>query len=234
MTWKATSVVVIGGSSGIGLAVAREAAQRGARTIVVGRSRDKLAAAHESLGVETIAADVTREADIVRMFEQTGVVDHVVVTSATAGYAPIAELAEATARAVIDGKLVSAILLAKHARAHVRGSLTLTSGIAKDRPKPGGAVLAAVNAALGTLARALAIELAPTRVNVVSPGWVDTPIWDTIAGDRKAAVWDELARKLPVRRIGTPAELAAAYTFLIENGFATGTTVHVDGGHALV
>jgi NAD(P)-dependent dehydrogenase (short-subunit alcohol dehydrogenase family) len=98
----------------------------------------------------------------------------------------------------------------------------------------GGAVVAAVNGALGALARALALELAPTRVNVVSPGWVETPVWDTLMGERKEAAWEQMARRLPVGRIGSPSDLAAAYVFLMENTFATGTTVHVDGGHALV
>ena len=98
----------------------------------------------------------------------------------------------------------------------------------------GGAVVAAVNGALGALARALALEMAPTRVNVVSPGWVETPVWDALMGERKTAAWEQMARRLPVGRIGTPSDLAAAYLFLMENTFATGTTVHVDGGHALV
>jgi NAD(P)-dependent dehydrogenase (short-subunit alcohol dehydrogenase family) len=76
--------------------------------------------------------------------------------------------------------------------------------------------------------------MAPTRVNVVSPGWVDTPVWDATFGDRKAVLWEQMARRLPVGHIGSPVELAMAYVFLMENTFATGTTVHVDGGHALV
>jgi NAD(P)-dependent dehydrogenase (short-subunit alcohol dehydrogenase family) len=95
-------------------------------------------------------------------------------------------------------------------------------------------VVAAVNGALGAFARALALELAPTRVNVVSPGWVDTPVWDRIAGDGKAAAFEQMARRLPVGRVGTPEDLAHAYLFLMENGFTTGVTLHVDGGHALV
>ncbi len=246
MTLEGSKVVVVGGSSGIGLGVARAALERGARVTLVGRSRERLAKARAALGADTelagraglalLVADVTREDDIVSMFDQVGTLDHLVVTAVTAGYAPIATMDARVARSVIDVKLLAAVLLARHSHGHLRtgGSITFTSGIAKDRPMAGGAVVAAVNGALGALARALALEMAPSRVNVVSPGWVETPVWDTLMGERKTEVWEQMARRLPVGRIGSPADLAAAYTFLMENGFTTGTTLHVDGGQALV
>ena len=99
---------------------------------------------------------------------------------------------------------------------------------------PGGAVIAAVNGALTSLVRALALELAPTRVNAVSPGWVDTPVWEQIAGERKAALHAQMSERLPVRRIGTVTDLAHAILFLTQNQFTTGTVLSVDGGHRLV
>jgi NAD(P)-dependent dehydrogenase (short-subunit alcohol dehydrogenase family) len=235
MTFTESKIIVVGGTSGIGRAVALAALERGAAVTVVGRSPEKLAAM-AAAGVRTIAADVAQEADVARLFDEVGTFDHLVTTAVTGAYAPIGEMPEAAARALIDSKLTSAIFLAKHSRRWLRrgGSLTFTSGVAKDRPMQGGSVTAAVNGALGSFARALALELAPSRVNVVSPGWVDTPVWDGIVGDRKRALFEEQARRLPVGRIGTPEDLAAAYLFLMESGFTTGTTLHVDGGHALV
>lgn len=235
-----TKVVIVGGSSGIGLGVARAAVAAGAEVVIVGRSPERLREASQELGdpagLKTIAADITREEDVARALESTGPFDHLVVTAANLTYAPIASFDAAAARACVDSKLIAAILLAKHACGRVKpgGSITFTSGQAKDRPSPKGAVVAAVNGALGALARALAVEMAPTRVNVVSPGVVDTPIWTSIAGDGKGAVFEQMASRLPVGRIGSPADLAQAYLFMMENEFTTGTTLHVDGGRALV
>ena len=234
-----SKVVVVGGSSGIGLAVALAVLERGGEVVVVARSAERLHVAAKraaSPRLKTMVADATSEADVVRMFDEVGPFDHLVVTAVVGAYAPIAKMEETAARALVDSKLVSAVLLAKHAPAQLRprGSLTFTSGIAKDRPMPGGSVVAAVNGALGAFTRALALELAPVRVNVVSPGWVDTPVWDRIAGAGKASAFEAMGHRLPVGRIGTPEDLAHAYVFLMENAFTTGTTLHVDGGHALV
>ncbi|HET9956579.1 MAG TPA: SDR family oxidoreductase [Polyangiaceae bacterium] len=237
MISNASLVMVVGGSSGIGLGVARAVVQRGGSVLIVGRSREKLEQAQGQLGsrARAIRADVTVESEVARLAAQSGAVDHLVVTAVAGAYAPIAQLELEAARSVIDSKLVAAMLLAKHVgtKLPAGGSITLTSGIAKDRPMPGGAMVAAVNGALSAFARALALELAPARVNVVSPGWVDTPVWDRLAGSAKQEKWDSLARRLPVGRIGSVEDLAPAYLFLMENGFTTGTTIHVDGGHAL-
>jgi len=114
------------------------------------------------------------------------------------------------------------------------GSLTFTSGIAAYRPAARGSAVAAINGALASLAYALAIELGPIRVNVVSPGWVDSPLWQHVAGDAREATLNAMAKRLPVGRIGHPEDIADAIRFLLRNGFATGTVLHVDGGHRLV
>ncbi|QRN95242.1 SDR family oxidoreductase [Archangium violaceum] len=231
-------VVVIGGSSGIGLGVAEACLKGGASLTLVGRSPQKLAEAAARLGathrVRTFAADVTEEAQVRRLFEEHPPAHHVVVTAVHGHYQPIRQLELAEARRTIDSKLVAAIHVAKHARLEPNGSLLFTTGIAADRPGPGGSVVAAVNGALVSLVRALSLELAPIRVNAVSPGWIDTPFWDRFAGDAKGQRFEQHARRLPVGRVGTPSDIAHAALFLMGNGFTTGEVVHVDGGHRLV
>ncbi|WP_437627131.1 SDR family oxidoreductase [Sorangium sp. So ce1151] len=231
-------VVVIGGSSGIGLGVARACLARGASLTLVSRSPEKLAGAAAELGdarrVRTFAADVTQEAEVRSLFDQHPPARHVVVTAVQGHYQPIREMDIAAARRLIDSKLVAALHVAKHARIAPGGSLVFTTGIAAVRPGPGGSVVAAVNGALMSLVRALAIELAPVRVNALSPGWVDTPVWDSIAGGAKEQRFAQHARRLPVGRIGAPADIADAALFLMGNGFTTGEVLHVDGGHRLV
>lgn len=223
-----SKVLILGGSSGIGLALAQAIKAQGGEPVVVGRNQAKL----EATGFRSLVADITKEADVARIFAEP--VDHVVVTAVTVGYGPIATMDEATMRAVIDGKLMAALFVAKHAKINPGGSITFTSGINKDRPIRGSSVTTAVNGALGAFAKAMALELAPTRVNCVSPGWVETPVWDALMGEKKTTAWADTAKKLPVGRIGQPADLAQAFMFLMENEFTTGTTLHVDGGHALV
>ncbi|WP_437311244.1 SDR family oxidoreductase [Sorangium sp. So ce388] len=238
MNLEQQHVVVIGGSSGIGLGVARACLARGATLTLVSRSPEKLAGAAAELGdarrVRTFAADVTQEAEVRSLFDQHPPARHVVVTAVQGHYQPVREMDIAAARRLIDSKLVAALHVAKHARIEPGGSLVFTTGIAAVRPGPGGAVVAAVNGALMSLVRALAIELAPVRVNALSPGWVDTPVWDSIAGGAKEERFAQHARRLPVGRIGAPADIADAALFLMGNGFTTGEVLHVDGGHRLV
>jgi NAD(P)-dependent dehydrogenase (short-subunit alcohol dehydrogenase family) len=235
-------VVVFGGSSGVGLGVARAVLERGAHVAIVSRSSRKLEAAAASLGdrsrVKAIGADISREADVARVFAEIGPVDHVVATAGAAPLvAPVGDLELEAVRAFFDAKLISSITLAKHASRALKpgGSITFTSGINKDRPPvPGGSVVTTIAGSFDYLARALALELAPTRVNVVSPGWVDTPMWDELVGSAKTGMWQELAKRLPAGRVGTPADIALAYVYLMESEFTTGTTLNVDGGHSLV
>ena len=240
MKLNTSKVVVVGGSSGIGRGVATAVLERGASVVLVGRSRDKLNDTSKALAgpprVKTIVADVTREEDVVRMFAEVGSFDHLVVTGGVATGASIGSMDLNAARALIENKLIAAIALAKHSLGKLRvgGSITFSSGISGDRPTPGGCLNAAAAASLGGLTRALAVELGPTRVNVVSPGWVDTPVWDTLAGEAKTGIWEQMARRLPVRRIGSAADVALAYVFLMESEFTTGTILHIDGGQALV
>jgi NAD(P)-dependent dehydrogenase (short-subunit alcohol dehydrogenase family) len=235
-------VIVIGGSSGIGLGVAAAALKSGADVTIVGRSRAKLQTAERALAapgrVTAYAADITQEEEIGRLFEAVGQFDHLVSTAGTPPPGdPIDRTDADVVRSFIDNKLIGAILVAKHAvRTLIRGgSMTFTSGINKDKPPvPGGAVVSAIAGSFSYLARALSLELAPTRVNVISPGWVDTPMFDELAGEAKAGFFETMAARLPSGRIATPADIAPAYIFAMESDFTTGQTIHIDGGQSLI
>jgi NAD(P)-dependent dehydrogenase (short-subunit alcohol dehydrogenase family) len=235
--------MIIGGGSGMGRALARTLLTEGTDVTIVGRSADRLAAARAELErdapgrIGTAQADIAREEDVAELFARAGgdnTVDHVVVTAAdaTGAYGPTTDVTTATARTIVDTKLLGAWLVGRHAAGRVTGSITYTSGINAYRPNGSNTIVAAANGALASLAYGLAIELAPVRVNVVSPGWVDTPIWDQLGVDKRAA-FAELAGRLPARRIGTPEDVAQAFVSLMRNGFITGTVLHVDGGHRL-
>lgn len=235
------NVVIVGGSSGIGLGVAAAALEAGAQVTIAGRSADKLAAAARSLDagdrLQGLVADMTDEADISRMVDTVGAFDHFVSTAGTLPPGdPIERTDIAAVRGFVDHKLVGAILLAKHAVRQLKpgGSITFTSGINKDRPPmPGGAMVSAIAGSFDFFVRALAVELAPTRVNVVSPGWVDTPMWDVV-GDARPAMFADLADRLPARRMPTARDVARAYLYLMESPFTTGETLRIDGGQSLV
>jgi len=237
-----SKVLIVGGSSGMGLALARRCLDSGARVVIAGRSEAKLRNASRMLhphGVpDTIAVDVTQEDQVDRLFKQIGQIDHIVSTAADieGAYQLLPSLELDAAQRVVASKLYGPLLLAKYGvpKLSDRGSITFTSGIAAYRPSARGSIVAAVNAALEGLVRALAVELAPVRVNAVSPGWVDTPIWAFVAGDRKTATLNDMAARLPVGRVGEPEDIADALVFLMGNPFTTGTILHVDGGHRLI
>ena len=229
-------LMIIGGGSGMGLALARTAVRdEGMDVTIVGRSAGRLETARAELGaIGTVVADIGREEDVAALFAGAERLDHVVVTAAdaTGVYGRSAGVPAAAARSIVDTKLLGAWLVGKYATGRVTGSITFTSGINAYRPNGANTIVAAANGALASLACGLAIELAPVRVNVVSPGWVDTPIWDQLGVDKEAA-FAELAARLPARRIGTADDIAAAFLSVIRNGFITATVLHVDGGHRL-
>lgn len=237
-----SKVVVVGGSSGIGLGVAAAALGKGAELVLVGRSPQKLEAAAKSLSapnrVTTYAGDMTREAEVAPVFQRIGSFDHLVSTAGSPPPGdPIGETDLEAVRRFVDDKLLGAVLLAKHAICGLRkgGTITFTSGINKDRPPvPGGAVVSAIAGSFDYLARALSLELAPSRVNVVSPGWVDTPLFDELVGDAKHEYFESMAARLPSGKIATPADIAPAYLYVMESDFTTGETIHIDGGQRLI
>lgn len=220
-----------GGSSGIGLATAQAAARAGAKVTLISRTDARLAAGAKTLGgCETAALDVTDSDAVARFFAERDAFDHVVVTAAALDPGPLRGQSLATARAAMDSKFWGAVHVAHAAKITTGGSLTLVSGMLGKRPAGGATILSAINAGLDTLAQALALELAPTRVNCVSPGRVDSTWWDHLSAEDRKALLDATAAKLPVKRIGQPDDIAQAILAAMTNTFMTGAILMVDGG----
>jgi NAD(P)-dependent dehydrogenase (short-subunit alcohol dehydrogenase family) len=223
-------VVVVGGSSGIGLATAELAKAQGAEVIIASRSADKVKAAAAKVGATGIVADVTNDESVVNLFKTCGPVDHVVVSAAQLKSGPFKTVSMEDARSTLEGKLWGAWRVARAAEIKAGGSLTLVSGFLSIRPRPNSAIVGAANGAIESLTRALALELAPVRVNCVSPGIIDTPIR---AGMPEAARKDMLAKiasGLPVGRVGLGEDIGMQILAFMANGFATGAIVYIDGG----
>ena len=223
-------VVVVGGSSGIGLATAELAKAQGAEVIIASRNADKVKAAATKVGATGIVADVTSDDSVVNLFKTCGPVDHVVVSAAQLKSGPFKTVSMEDARSTLEGKLWGAWRVARAAEIKAAGSLTLVSGFLSIRPRPNSAIVGAANGAIESLTRALALELAPVRVNCVSPGIIDTPIR---AGMPEAARKDMLAKiasGLPVGRVGLGEDIGMQIVAFMANGFATGAIVYIDGG----
>lgn len=232
-------VVVLGGSSGIGLAVGRRAAAEGAQVIIASSNRERVerAVADIGRGAEGRRVDLGDENAIAGLFESVDSIDHVVYTAGDA--LQINELASTDlrkARNAFELRYWGALAAAKHARPHIRagGSIVLTTGIAGDRPRKGWVIAASVCGAIASLTRALAVELAPIRVNAVSPGMVRTDLWRSMADSEPEALFDTVGKALPVGRVGEPADIAQTYLYLMLEGYSTGQVITVDGGSVLV
>lgn len=225
------SVAVFGGSSGIGLAAAAAAHALGAAVTVVSRNRDRLERAAASIGVAETAALDLRDAGAVRLFfDSREPFHHVVVSAAELTAGPLRRLGLDEARAAMESKFWGAVHVAHAARIRPEGSLTLVSGMIGARPSGAATMLSAINAGLDALARALATEMAPVRVNCVSPGRIATPWWDFLPEADRQALFDRTAASLPLKRIGRPEEVALQIVQFMLNGFMTGSVVLVDGG----
>lgn len=232
------SVVIIGGTSGIGLAVAAQAKAAGADVIVIGLERDRaqqVATEHGFAGWR--AADVTRPETIQQALVDIPRVDHLALLAGTFVAGKVLEADVSYLRRAFDERIWATVhaIRALGDRLAPDGSVTLVSGWLADRPNANGtAVLAAAAAGMEALARGLALELAPRRVNAVSPGPIDTPLWGKALGENRDAAVEAIKATLPLHRFGTPAEVGAAVVFLMSNGWMTGETLHADGGVRLV
>ncbi|MFE3754288.1 SDR family oxidoreductase [Nocardia tengchongensis] len=231
-------VVIMGGSSGIGEATATVFAAAGAEVVITGRSRDKLDAAVARIGGDTTgyAVDATDQAALDAFFAQVGTIDHLVISvSGSAGSGPFAELDLEQLTAGFDGKFWPQVRILKAALPHLdsRGSVTLVTAGSSRSAFPGTAGLAAINGALDAMVPPLAVELAPLRINAVSPGVVDTPWWDRVPEAQRTALFDGLVATTPVGRVGRPEDIARAIHMLATNGFITGVVLDANGGTSL-
>jgi NAD(P)-dependent dehydrogenase (short-subunit alcohol dehydrogenase family) len=225
------TVAVFGGSSGIGFATAQAAHALGARVTIVSRSRERLAEAAREIGdAETRAIDIRDAAAVARFFDDCAPFDHVVVSAADLSVGPLRQRSLADERAAMDSKFWGAVNVAHAARIVAGGSLTLVSGMIGTRPSGAATMLSAINTAIDTLAKALATEMAPVRVNCVSPGRIETPWWDYLPQEQRLALFEKTAAATPLKRVGRPEEVAAQIVHLMQNGFMTGSVVLVDGG----
>jgi NAD(P)-dependent dehydrogenase (short-subunit alcohol dehydrogenase family) len=229
-------VLVIGRGSGIARAVALAARAAGAAVVVAGRDADALAAAYDDAGISAATVDVTDEAGVRALAARLGRVDHVVTTASARARGQVGDLDRDLVLASFAAKVLGPILLAKHLAPVMPadGSFVLFSGSSARKPTPGMLAVGATNGAVDVLTRSLAVELAPIRVNAVSPGTVDTGAYDGLGAERKAALFAQRARTNPGRRIGTPQDIADAVLFALTSTFLTGASVNVDGGEPLV
>ncbi len=218
--------VFVGGSSGIGLAAARRAAAAGWDVVVVSREPERA-----DVAAERVALDIANEAAVRETFEALGPIDHLVFSPVARAGGPARSLDLAAARRAFETKFWGPFTAVQ--AADVRESIVFVSGVAATTPMRGGSATAAVNGAIEALVRTLAVELAPVRVNAVSPGIIATPTWDAIAAEDREAMFDRLAGALPAGRVGTADEVAEAIWLLLTNGFVTGIVLPVDGGHRL-
>jgi len=232
-------VVLLGGTSGIGLATAQAALAAGASVSVVSSRSERVAEAVARLGdrVKGYTVDLSNESAVHALFGQVGAFDHLVYSAGDSlRTGALADMDLATIRQIFEVRVFGAIAAVKHAAPYLRrgGSMVLTSGIASLRPQKGWVALASVCSAMEGLTRALAVELAPIRVNLVSPGLVRTPLWDNLSEFEREALYSASGAALPVGRVGEAEDLAQTYVYLMTNRYATGQTIIVDGGGVLV
>lgn len=231
-------VVVMGGSSGIGEATAALFAAGGAVVVVTGRSQDKLDSAVPRIGGKTTGyrMDAASKADIEAFFAQSGAIDHLVIAvSGATGSGSFAELDLDDLAAGFAAKFWPQVRILQAALPHLtaNGSVTLITAGSSRAAFPGTAGLAAINGALDAMVRPLAVELAPLRINAVSPGVIDTPWWDRISEDQRRTLFEGIVATTPAGRVGRPEDVAAAIVSLATNGFITGVVLDVQGGATL-
>ena len=235
-SFEGTDVVVIGGTSGIGLATATMAKDAGARVTVVGRDKDRLAGALERLGPDArgVNLDVADEAAVEGLFASFDHVDHVAMLAGTRADGEVATIDTSTITGPIDSRLWGALYVCRYAAPKMTdGSITICTGVGVARPRRGGAIVAAAAGGSEILARVVALELAPIRVNIIRPGIIDTPLLTRMAGDHRESVIASQAKRTPLGRIGTPEEIAHGILFLMANTYVTGSTLTIDGGLSL-
>jgi NAD(P)-dependent dehydrogenase (short-subunit alcohol dehydrogenase family) len=229
------TVVVVGRGSGIASAVALFAHDEGARVFVAGRDNVKLADAYVGLDITAESVDVTDDTSIGALADRVGPVDHVVSTASARARGKLADLERKNLQLSFDTKVIGPTMLAKHFAQQMNpgGSFVLFSGVHAFKLNVGYLGVGITNGAVDFLTRWLAVELAPIRVNTISPGVIDTGAWDAMGDDGKRSYFEHISSSNPARRIGTVQDVAGAVLFAMTNSFMTGVTLKIDGGEPL-
>lgn len=231
MTLKEKKILVVGGATGIGFAVAQKALAAGAEVLIASRNAARLDAAIDRLGpgASALTVDAEDEQSVADLFSLAGSFDHLAITIKPAlTHRRFLDSDIATVRAAFETKFWGQYRLVRHAAASIRsgGSIVLTSGTASRRAVPGMSTVSVMNGATESLAQVIAVELAPIRVNTVSPGLVESEP----GNPERSAMKQKLASYVPLARTGSTSEIADAYLFLFGNAYATGSVIVVDGG----
>jgi len=232
-------VILLGGSAGIGLATAKAATAEGAQVIIVSSNTNRLNAALKELPDDSIGytADLRDEHQVKDLFARLGSFDHLVFTAGEELKLVILNnMTIEEARNFFNLRYWGALTAVKYAAPNINegGSIVLTGGVAANRPLAGWSLGASICAAMEGLTRALAIELAPVRVNLVSPGVVQTDLWGSMPDSEREAFYEHMAATLPIRHTATAAEIADSYLYLMKQTYSTGQVIVVDGGAVLV
>jgi NAD(P)-dependent dehydrogenase (short-subunit alcohol dehydrogenase family) len=231
-------IVVIGASQGIGFETSKLLAQQGADVIMVSKTREKIESAAKEIGLKTTARtmDFTDESAVEDFFAGVGVIDHLVCVGASNSvWGKINEIETSALKQAFNSKFFGYFFSVKHALPFMSkdGSIVFVIAGSARKGIPGTSGLAAVNGAILSMGRTLAAELGPIRVNMVSPGIIDTPYYNWMKNEQKQTLFKQMADRLPVGRIGKPEEVARAIVMLLENDFVTGAVLDVDGGASL-
>lgn len=229
-------VLIIGRPSGIAGAIVTAAREAGAKVVIAGRDKAPLEAAYgENPYITTEIVDLTDEASIAALAERLGTVDHIVSTASARARGKLPDLDRDAIRLSFDTKVIGPLFLAKHfaPRINEHGSIVIFAGVASAKIAVGTMGVAITNGSAEILARSLALELAPIRVNAISPGVIDTGAWDAFGEQGKVDYFAHISSSNPTGRIGTVEDIASGVIFALTNTFLTGTTLHIDGGEPL-
>jgi NAD(P)-dependent dehydrogenase (short-subunit alcohol dehydrogenase family) len=231
-------VLIIGGSSGIGLAAARLAVEQGFEVVIASRSSDKLERALATLDGQYISSEVVDTLDdtsIHNLFSRVGNIDHLVIAGSEVTFGDFKTMPIDQMKQSFDSKLFGPVRVIRIAAEYIKtdGSITLFSGSAGARPENGTEIISAINSSVESLSRALAVSMAPVRVNTIAPGLIDTPAYDGMSDADKQAMFVGFTKNFPLNHVGHVDDVAEAALYLIKSNYATGSTVYVDGGHAL-
>ncbi len=229
------TVLVVGRGSGIARAATLLARSEGARVVVAGRDKTKLTSAYDDPGISAEVVDITDDTSIAALADRVGTVDHVVSTASARARGKLADLQRENLRLSFDTKVIGPTMLAKYLAKQINpgGSFVLFSGVHAFKLNVGYLGVGITNGAVDFLTRWLAVELAPIRVNAISPGVIDTGAWDSLGAEGKRYYFEHISSRNPARRIGTQDDIAGAVLFAMTNTFMTGVTLRIDGGEPL-